>query len=100
MDLYEHEKWVVRAKQFTGSNYREVVEFLDKYIGAEANPRFYSGFDTVSGEDRNLIQFYGWYENWELNPGMWVVIHRSDNGRNVEIMCPSEFDISYREVNR
>lgn len=93
-DRYVHKTWRVRAIQFTGSNFSDVRDFLIKYLGEECNPR--NDFDIRSPDYMpNMVQFYAWNDDREVDPGMWIVIHRSNNSREGEILCSSEFEDAY-----
>jgi hypothetical protein len=96
---FEHSATIrVEAAQWIGDNLDEMKELLKPYIeGDEDGPFVYSDYvepyffasSKISGGGYNMLQFYAWGDDQEVDPGRWVVVYSDDEG---EIMDNEQFE--------
>jgi hypothetical protein len=82
----------VAAIQWTGSNFPDVERFLIEHLGEDCGPR------NEPDEDDNMVQFYAWDDDQEVDPGWWIVIHLNAGRPDGEIMHADEFAAAFRPV--
>lgn len=94
MSVYEHKPWRVAAKQWTGTNFAEVRQFVIDWIGPEdeTGPRH-------PDDDPTLFQFYAWGDDQEVDPNWWIVVPVGGDGLIPgELMWPDDFRAAYEPV--
>lgn len=94
--IYTHRPWRVAAIEWTGSNFAEVEQFARDYIGDPYND---IGLRNEPDE-YNMIQFYAWGDDQEVDPGMVIVVplDAGDDARG-ETMRADEFRIAYEATS-
>jgi hypothetical protein len=89
-DAYVHKPWKVAAIQWTGENFAEVERFARDWIGDPDD----IGLRNDRDDDFNMVQFYAWNDDQEVDPERWIVVDREAEDRG-EIMHPDDFRIAY-----
>lgn len=89
-DTYVHKPWKVAAILWTGENFAEVERFARDWIG---------DLDDIGlrneRDEYNMVQFYAWGDDQDVDPGRWIVVHRDSEDAG-EIMYPDDFQASYQ----
>jgi hypothetical protein len=85
--VYTHRPWRVAAIQWTGDNLDQVKEFLRGNVGAEDE----TGVRTDPEDTGRVLQFYGWGDDQEVDPGRWIVVHLGTVEPSGEVMYPDDF---------
>lgn len=91
----------VLAAQWTGHNLEEMKELLQDVVESNEwdGPEVYSeyiepffihfvGGDKAEESGYNMLKFYAWGDDQEVDPGMWVVVYSDGEG---EVMDDEQF---------
>jgi hypothetical protein len=90
-ETFIHKPWKVAAIQWTGDNFADVEQFARDWIGDPDEIGLRN--DGEDNED-NVVQFYAWNDDQEVDPERWIVVHQgAEHGG--EIMHPDEFRMAY-----
>ncbi|OKI47272.1 hypothetical protein [Micromonospora sp. CB01531] len=95
-DVYTHRPWKVAAIQWTGDNFPEVERFLIDNVGEDCGPR--NEPDEGWPHEKyayNMVQFYAWNGDQEVDPGMWIVVYLGLDEPAGEIMHADDFRAAY-----
>ncbi len=88
----------VKAVQWSGENLKEMKDLLTGIVYCDdftGEPQVYSSriepylFASGSSEGYNIVQFYAWGDDQEVDPGLWVVVYEDLDG---EIMDDEQFN--------
>jgi hypothetical protein len=94
----------VEACQWDGVNLDEMKRLLAPYVGSNQwdGPEVYSSEIEdyfQPGKTYNMLQFYAWGDDQEVDPGQWVVIYSDGDGAgDGEVMTDGDFKkMGYRQ---
>jgi hypothetical protein len=90
MTTYTHRPWPVAAIQWTGSNFADIEQFVRDNIGDPDDIGLRNEDDEY-----NMVQFYAWNDDQEVDPGRWIVVYLGLDEPAGEIMHPDEFRAGY-----
>ncbi len=88
--IYTSKPVRVAAIEWTGANFAEVEAFAVEHIGALDE----IGLRNEPDEDYNMVQFYAWGDDQEVDPGRVIVVFIDDEDAG-EIMSSREFAETY-----
>jgi hypothetical protein len=89
-NTYVHKPWKVAAIQWTGDNFAAVEQFARDWLGDLDE----IGLRNDRDDDFNMVQFYAWNDDQEVDPGYWIVVDREAEDRG-KIMHADDFRIAY-----
>lgn len=94
-DTYIHKPWKVAAIQWKGDNFADIERFARDWIGDLDE----IGLRNEPDGEYNMVQFYAWNDDQEVDPGMVIVVDREAEDRG-EIMDADAFRIAYEREAR
>jgi hypothetical protein len=92
---FTHRAWEVNAVQWTGDNFPEVERFIAENVGNDCGTR--CDYDPDYKFSYNIVQF-STHEDYEVEEGDWIVVHRPPHDPHIEIMCETLFREAYERA--
>lgn len=91
MTTYTHRPWRAAAIKWRGDNFTAIEQFCRDYIGDPDD----IGLRNERNE-YNMVQFYAWGDDQEVDPGRWIVVDLDDpEGTTGQVMFDDDFRIAY-----
>ncbi len=97
MTTYVHRRDRVAAIQWTVDNFDAVKRFAAENIGDSDEIGLRCEPFELHGRVFNVLQFYAWNDDQEVDPGQWIVVHleRDPDVASGEILSSDDFRCSY-----
>ena len=99
MTTYKHRAWEVDVVGWTGKNFDEVKEFVEKHFGNEVDARHYTHRGLAGENGGPAFEFSTRDRTWTIRTGSVLVIHRDkDLHRKIEILPITVFKRAYEKA--